>query len=316
MGDARMKQVVAKEELDNLPLRISPMAVRLEDGSIRVMKHAELLPLYYFIPEEILSKCGAELNSIERVLCVLLSDPVALDIVESKLFKLCIMDCYSYMAWFYLCPDIPYKEIYSVNEPSWRLAQAVHIWINELFELDLIPRFEEYCVDTRIYIIYPPIEYVSDIMYTAVTSAVERYNLQPIIDTAKEYRCFEDFDDRSSNQKTDFYRKWYHTRTKHPQISLDGYQEQMKEYYDDIDWEVPDPVSSFEEEVETRVDVNRFLSTIDDKDKQILCMRAEGYTTQEIADSLGYKTHSAVVKRIKKLGKAYQKFSGLNFGFE
>jgi len=311
-----MKQVVAKEELDNLPLRISPMAVRLEDGSIRVMKHAELLPLYYFIPEEILSKCGAELNSIERVLCVLLSDPVALDIVESKLFKLCIMDCYSYMAWFYLCPDIPYKEIYSVNEPSWRLAQAVHIWINELFELDLIPRFEEYCVDTRIYIIYPPIEYVSDIMYTAVTSAVERYNLQPIIDTAKEYRCFEDFDDRSSNQKTDFYRKWYHTRTKHPQISLDGYQEQMKEYYDDIDWEVPDPVSSFEEEVETRVDVNRFLSTIDDKDKQILCMRAEGYTTQEIADSLGYKTHSAVVKRIKKLGKAYQKFSGLNFGFE
>jgi len=292
------------------------MAVRLEDGSIRVMKHAELLPLYYFIPEEILSKCGAELNSIERVLCVLLSDPVALDIVESKLFKLCIMDCYSYMAWFYLCPDIPYKEIYSVNEPSWRLAQAVHIWINELFELDLIPRFEEYCVDTRIYIIYPPIEYVSDIMYTAVTSAVERYNLQPIIDTAKEYRCFEDFDDRSSNQKTDFYRKWYHTRTKHPQISLDGYQEQMKEYYDDIDWEVPDPVSSFEEEVETRVDVNRFLSTIDDKDKQILCMRAEGYTTQEIADSLGYKTHSAVVKRIKKLGKAYQKFSGLNFGFE
>ena len=44
-------------------------------------------------------------------------------------------------------------------------------------------------------------------------------------------------------------------------------------------------------------------------------MRAEGYTNQEIADRLGYKTHSAVVKRIKKLGKMYQEYSGLNFGF-
>ena len=67
--------------------------------------------------------------------------------------------------------------------------------------------------------------------------------------------------------------------------------------------------------IEEKVDVDRFLSTIEDKDKQILQMRAEGYTTQEIADRLGYKTHSAVVKRIKKLGKAYQEFSGLNFGF-
>ena len=313
--EPHMQQVVAKDNLDNLKLRISPVGVRMADGSIRVMKHAELLPLYYLIPEEILSKCGVELNRIERILCVLFSDPVAIDIVESDLFMQCIMDCYAYMAWKYLCPDIPFKEIFSINEPSWRLAQAIHIWINEIFELDLIPPFREYCVNTKIFIPYPPIEVVSYIMSTAVSSAVERYNLQPIIDTAKEYRCFEDFDDRNSNQKIDFYRKWYHTRTKHPQISLEGYQEQCKQYYDDIDWEVPDPISSFEEEVEVRVDVSKFLSTIDDKDKQILQMRAEGYTNQEIADRLGYKTHSAVVKRIKKLGKMYQEYSGLNFGF-
>ena len=70
-----------------------------------------------------------------------------------------------------------------------------------------------------------------------------------------------------------------------------------------------------EEEIEEKVDVDRFLSTIEDKDKQILQMRAEGYTNQEIADRLGYKTHSAIVKRIKKLGRMYQDFSGLNFGF-
>ena len=54
--EPHMHQVVAKDELDNLKLRISPVEVRMADGSIRVMKHAELLPLYYLIPEEILSK--------------------------------------------------------------------------------------------------------------------------------------------------------------------------------------------------------------------------------------------------------------------
>ena len=245
---------------------------------------------------------------------MLLSDPVAVDIVESDLFMLCIMDCYAYMAWFYLCPDIPFKEIFSINEPSWRLAQAIQIWINEILELNLIPTFREYCVNTNIFIPFAPIEVVSDIMYKAVSSAVKRYNLQPIIDTAKEYRCFEDFDDRNSNQKIDFYRKWYHTRTKHPQTSLEGYQEWYMEMYDDT-FEIEDPISSFEDEVVENINVQTFLSTLDEKDKQILQMREDGYTYKEIAEKVGFKTHSAVGKRINKIGRMYQDFSGLNFGF-
>ena len=69
--------------------------------------------------------------------------------IFQTLYSLQIMDCYAYMAWKYLCLDIPFKEIFSVNEPSWRLAQAIHIWINEIFELDLIPPFREYCVDIK-----------------------------------------------------------------------------------------------------------------------------------------------------------------------
>ena len=254
------------------------------------------------------------MNRIERILSVFFTDPVAMDIVESDLFMLCLYDCYAYMAWFYLCPDIPFKEIFSVNEPSWRLAQAIQIWINEIFELHLIPTFREYCVNTNIFIPFAPIEVVSDIMYTAVTSAVRRYNLQPIIDTAKEYRCFEDFDDRNSNQKIDFIRKWYHTRTKHPQVSFEGYQEWYREMYDDT-FEIEDPISSFEDEVVENIDVQKFLLKLDEKDKQILQMREDGYTYKEIADRVGFKTHSAVVKRINKIGRMYEKHSGLNFGF-
>lgn len=297
---------------------ISRVILELPGGVFAKFKNAQFIPGFYFIPESFLLKCGQELYSFPRDFNQLMVDGDALNMVASDLFTECISDCYAYMAWPYLCPEIPYMEIFSGDSPSWRLAHAAGIWIEELTIVGLLPTFETlfHKPKENLYFGFVPIEDVSLFMSIIVPMAVKRHDIQILLDTEKEYRCFEDFDYRESHQKTDFYRKWYHTRTKHPQISLEGYQEQMKAYYDDIDWEVPDPVSSFEEEVETRVDVNRFLSTIDDKDKQILCMRAEGYTTQEIADSLGYKTHSAVVKRIKKLGKAYQKFSGLNFGFE
>ena len=316
MQQAAKELQIEKESANNSGLRISPVGVRLGDGSLRIMKHAELLPLYYLIPEEFMSKCGSELNSIPRVFSALLNDPAALDLVESDLFMLCIMDCYSYMVWPYLRPDIPYMEIFSVNEPSWRLAHAHHIWINEIYRLGLIPTFAEYCVNTNIYIPYAPIEIVSYIMSTAVESAVERYDLQPIIDAAKEFRCFEDFSNIESNQMIDHYRKWYHTRSKKAEFSLEGYKEHLMEVYDDDGWEVPDPVSDFEDEVVENVDVQRFMATLSEKDRNILQLRQDGYTLQEIADKLEYKTHSAVLKRINKIGRQYEKYSGLSFGFQ
>ena len=84
--------------------------------------------------------------------------------------------------------------------------------------------------------------------------------------------------------------------------------------YDDT-FEIEDPISSFEDEVVENIDVQKFLSKLDEKDKQILQLREDGYTYKEIADRVGFKTHSAVVKRINKIGRMYEKFSGLNFGF-
>ena len=37
-------------------------------------------------------------------------------------------------------------------------------------------------------------------------------------------------------------------------------------------------------------------------------LRMEGYTEQEIADSVGYKTASAVHKRIAKIANAYEDY--------
>ena len=45
----------------------------------------------------------------------------------------------------------------------------------------------------------------------------------------------------------------------------------------------------------------RFKATLSPKDMVILELRVEGYGYQEIADKLGHKTHSAVVKRIEAI---------------
>jgi chromosomal replication initiation ATPase DnaA len=40
-----------------------------------------------------------------------------------------------------------------------------------------------------------------------------------------------------------------------------------------------------------------------------------GLTLEEIANKLGYKTHTGVLKRIRKIGRYYEKFAGVDYGF-
>ena len=301
--------------MEKIP-RIKVMITR-PDGTVSELRNAQFIPAFYLIPMSILEKCGVVLNSIPRTFVELMCDWDALKIVESDQFRLCIVDCYAYMVWPFLYPEIKYMEMFSGDDPIWRLAHCAPIWINELEKSEILPTFRQMHEHRHMYTtpLYASDEDVEIYMNFIVPNAVRRHNLGPIIEVVKDMRCFEDYNYQKSNQKKDFYRKWYHTRTQKAEFSLEGFKERYRRYYDGAEWDVPDPISSFEEEIEEKVDVYRFLSTIEDKDKQILQMRAEGYTNQEIADRLGYKTHSAIVKRIKKLGRMYQDFSGLNFGF-
>ena len=300
--------------MEKIP-RIKVMITR-PDGTVSELRNAQFIPAFYLIPMSILEKCGVVLNSIPRTFVELMCDWDALKIVESDQFRLCIVDCYAYMVWPFLYPEIKYMEMFSGDDPIWRLAHCAPIWINELEKSEILPTFRQMHEHRHMYTtpLYASDEDVEIYMNFIVPNAVRRHNLGPIIEVVKDMRCFEDYNYQKSNQKKDFYRKWYHTRTQKAEFSLEGFKERYRRYYDGAEWDVPDPISSFEEEIEEKVDVDRFLSTIEDKDKQILQMRAEGYTNQEIADRLGYKTHSAIVKRIKKLGRMYQDFSGLNFG--
>ena len=99
-------------------------------------------------------------------------------------------------------------------------------------------------------------------------------------------------------------RKWHHYRSGKP-ISLD----EMMESEDGDIFDVTDPRSDFENTVISEMQIATFAEiTITEKDREILKLRMEGYTEQEVADKVGYKTASAVHKRIAKIAAAYEDF--------
>ena len=125
-----------------------------------------------------------------------------------------------------------------------------------------------------------------------------------MIDAIWENRTVEDYETTSSTVKTDFMRKWHHNRSGKP-ISLD----EMMESEDGDIFDVADPRSEFENSVISEMQIASFAeSTITEKDREILKLRMEGYTEQEIADKIGYKTAIAVHKRIAKIAAAYEDF--------
>lgn len=159
-------------------------------------------------------------------------------------------------------------------------------------------------------------EEISETFTWLVPQTMAHHNMNAVIDTAKEFRCFEDFDYRNSRQKIDHYRKWYHTRVKNITVeSLEEIKERYAENNDGMDWDIPDERSDMNRTVLEPMVVSEFLASFSETDRQILIMRMEGITLEKIAEKLGYKTHSAIHKRIRKIGLAYEKFTGEDLGF-
>ena len=150
----------------------------------------------------------------------------------------------------------------------------------------------------------------SNLVGNVTDMVIAEQNWQPMIDAIWENRTVEDYETTSSTVKTDFMRKWHHNRSG-KSISLD----EMMESEDGDIFDVADPRSDFENSVISEMQIASFAeSTITEKDREILKLRMESYTEQEIADKVGYKTASAVHKRIAKIANAYEDFVTAEYG--
>jgi len=268
------------------------------DSNLRYM------PLVYFLPKDLLYKFPT-LRTLPRNLRKILESEILTEQVNSDLFLNEIMDAGAALAF----PHFDFggwKEHYTGYCPVWQLSYAIPLWLDlldkeidlnlqTLFDLGVVPFFQP--------------NYVFMIMERVVGRGIYEQNWQPILDVVREMPCDEDFEKWDTNVRKSFRRKWYHTRSKRFQF------ESLESGLDNGDFsalQVADNTADFCESVEGEDYVERFKMRLSQKDMEILELRVNGHTYEEIADKLGYKNHSGVLKRMRIIAELFEKHEDEN----
>jgi len=258
----------------------------------------------FFLPEDVINICPT-LRKLPRNLFKITRSMEMLTIVNSIQFLYAIL----YAVAILVFPHFGirgWKEDYSGYCPIWQLSYLLNVWLecaDVIFKWNLEILSQASSVMDIPYFL--PV-HSCNAMYRIVKLGVEKYNLQPIINTVRRMPCEEDFEIRQSRVKIDFYRKWYHTRTKiGTMISLDECTHGSDDdYYSTI---AADP-HDMTESIALEDFYDRFKKQLPDRDRKILEMRIDGMNFEEIAKRLGYKNHSGVVKRMQAIKKELLKY--------
>ena len=146
---------------------------------------------------------------------------------------------------------------------------------------------------------------VQAMMKQVVEQTIGEQDWGPMLEAVREMPCDEDFEKWDTHVRKDFLRKWYHTRSKRVRtVSLEACMEDK----DSKIHSLPAPEGDFAEQAAEKDFCNRFKAALPERDRTILELRGEGYGYQEIADKLGYKTHSAVIKRMEAIKKRFVRY--------
>ena len=258
------------------------------------------LPLVYMLPHDLLIRCPI-LRKLPRSMGELNASPEWAEVIQSDTFLNEVMDAVASLAF----PHFGFggwKEHYTGWCPIWRLSYSLPLWakgvervrgwgVQSLFRLP--PDFEIPFFDP---------DDVRSVMTQVVEQTIEEQGWGPMLETVREMSCDEDFEPWDTNVRKDFLRKWYHTRSKRVQtVSLEACMEDE----DSGIHSLPDPAGDFTGQVEGEDFCQRFKATLSEKDMAILELRVEGYGYKEIADKLGYKNHSGVIKRMEAIKKRF-----------
>ena len=119
----------------------------------------------------------------------------------------------------------------------------------------------------------------------------------------------QDFPEAENFDKIDFQRAFYHTRTEIDTIlSLDEFQEN-----DNDTWEsaqsvfelTDDEIDPVAEDKKEQIIWAAYYQVLDNVEREILELRIKKFTNEDIAKQLGYKTQSAISKRLAKMRKKF-----------
>ena len=292
-------------------------------GFIRIKSTSFLrfLPMFYLMPRELVKQRPAYME-LPRHMKKLLSDPKYFDMVSNNLlFYELVADCYAWIIWQVLwVPDKKHglKHIagtwdhYSGYFPIWKLCYyivpAMADELDKEFGWNLQKLFSMPDGQDMPWMSYE----IFWIFVTLLTNqVVKKHNLQPTIDCAWEQRQPEDYNGKNVYFR-DYQRSWNHNR-KQPPVSMNELIKDHARNGTDINgkagFDIPDPKAEFEQEVVEKAAIDQFKEGLSETDMRILKMRQMRFTLAEIAEAVGFKTASAVKKRIDRIADQYTEFS-------
>ena len=251
-----------------------------------------LLPLFYTFPAEVVGK--SEFRDLPRNMRTALTDAESLERIESKQFLKDMANMTAAMVWLHLGHK-GWMEVYSGYSPAYVFAHMLRHWRNLFYtvyrEVDPIELFQQ-----GITFDWLSLEESKEVWARIVTFSDEHFSIvRKVIGVEKELPCFEDFDLKSGTARHsrayyDFLRKWYHTKTKHPIMLTD---------------KIPHRLGVWTNSADFRLDWESFMNSLEPAERRIIELKLRGKTQKEIAEIMGYKTHSAVQKRLKKIHTDY-----------
>lgn len=200
------------------------MRIRLynqRENTITVLdvKNFEYLPLFYLFPKKLLKGKCPGLEDMPRSVHGILKSEKWFTMLISDYFTQAVCD----LTAFYVWPAFgisTHMECFSGHDPMWRLVHATPLWEEAYEHLSSVTpqRLAKTCYQECEWI---ETEQFENQMLLIGLRGIMDNNLQPCIQAVREMRCPEDYDYRKSNAKNDFYRKWYHTRSRFTIVSLE-----------------------------------------------------------------------------------------------
>ena len=143
---------------------------------------------------------------------------------------------------------------------------------------------------------------------TLIETIMQGQQVPEIFGISREVPQHEDFTEKLSQDKINFYNKWTHAKIKLGAPLL------FSELSEDESTGIEGARNFFDnnpaEEQRYKFLREEFAKTLNSTDREIYYLAEQGYKQKEIAQRLGYKTHSAVCKRMKIMNKDFKKFLG------
>lgn len=143
---------------------------------------------------------------------------------------------------------------------------------------------------------------------TLIETVMQGQQVPAIFGISRKVPQHEDFTEKLSQDKINFYNKWTHAKTKLGAPLL------FSELSEDESTGIEGARNFFDnnpaEEQRYKFLREEFAKNLNSTDREIYYLAEQGYKQKEIAKRLGYKTHSAVSKRMKIMNKDFKKFLG------